>query len=270
MPVLNEADNLPRLFQSLRAIEQEYSDEFSTQIVLVDDGSTDGSSQFAADQADGLNIIVLRHPENLGPGAAFGTAFAYLADCLQEQDWVLTIEGDNTSRLDLIRKMLYRTREGYEVILASPYMYGGGITNTSPLRIFLSSIANTFVKEFLRIHGILTVSSFFRLFRASVIQRLQTHYGLHILEQSGFECMVEMLIKMINLRITISEVPMLLDTNLRVGKSKMGISRTIRGYFACWMKMRQWRTSIDIDQALSKPPIPAVTRVDTLEPRINR
>ena len=53
------------------------------------------------------------------------------------------------TRHELLRRMFHRAEEGYDVVLASPYMYGGGIVNTSPLRVFLSHVANAFVKELL-------------------------------------------------------------------------------------------------------------------------
>jgi dolichol-phosphate mannosyltransferase len=141
--------------------------------------------------------------------------------------------------------MFHRASEGYDVVLASPYMYGGGITNTSSMRVFLSHIANAFVKEFLGIHGILTVSSFFRLYRAPALMKLQIAYGPAIIERRGFECMVELLMKMMYLRTTITEVPMLLDTNLRVGKTKMKITKTILGYLSLTPRMGYWKARVD-------------------------
>lgn len=221
----------------------EYADRFSMHFIIVDDGSTDDSGDVAEQLGHDLDTVVLRHGVNQGPGYAFGTAFEYLMPHVRDNMWVLTCEGDNTSRLTLLSQMFQRSQEGYQAIFASPYMYGGRIVNTDPFRVFLSNIANTFVKEFLQIYGILTVSSFFRLYRGEVIQNLQSYYGPRILEQRGFESMVEMTIKMVHLNTTISEVPMVLDTSLRRGKSKMKIARTIRGYITCWLKMGRWRAA---------------------------
>ncbi len=91
---------------------------------------------------------------NLEPGKAFQTGFTHLFPLLQEGDLVLTIEGDNTSRLELVKQMLTRMGEGYQVIFASPYLYGGAIVNTSAFRVFLSAVANLFVKEMLGLHGL--------------------------------------------------------------------------------------------------------------------
>lgn len=238
VPVLNEYDNMERLFGAFREIAAEYA---PVQIILVDDGSTDSTGEHAQRLSAGLDFQLLTHPVNQGPGGAFGTAFEYLAPRLHDDDWVLTLEGDNTSRHEILRQMFQRLDEGFDVILASVYIYGGGITNTDSIRVILSSLANTFVKEFLDIHGIFTVSSFYRLFRAPVIKGLQRCYGPRIIERAGFECMVEMLIKMVYLKTSISEVPMVLDTSRRAGKSKMKLVKTSLAYFGVWLSLKQWR-----------------------------
>jgi dolichol-phosphate mannosyltransferase len=245
VPVLNEAPNIERLMAAFQQLNTEFGPQYQVQFVMVDDGSTDETARLAEKLAEGLHFVVLSHQVNMGPGHAFGTAFEYLAPRLRERDWVVTIEGDNTSRHELLRQMLRRTQEGYEVILASPYMYGGGITQTSAWRVFLSHISNAFVKEVLGIHGILTMSSFYRLYTGEVIKRLQAYYGPRIVERRGFESMIELLLKMIFLEVKISEVPMLLDTSRRVGKSKMKIMRTILGYLTIWKDRRRWQIMVD-------------------------
>lgn len=243
IPVLNEAGNLPRLVGDLRTLAGDLQDRFAVQVLLVDDGSQDRTSELADEAAKqaGIPLTVLRHEVNQGPGKAFATGFCHLAQVFQDEDLVLTMEGDNTSRLELVKQMLVRLNEGFEVIFASPYLYGGRIVNTSAYRIFLSSIANLFIKELLGIHGILTVSSFFRLYRVPALKRLQAVYGPEIVERRGFECMVELTMKMVYLQMTISEVPLILDTLARVGKSRMKVFRTIRGYLQLWSLNKKWR-----------------------------
>lgn len=243
IPVLNEAGNIVKLMGSLKMLSDELAGNFEVQAILIDDGSSDQTSELAARTAGNLDLKleVLRHQTNQGPGHAFGTGFKYLTSRLEENDLVMTMEGDNTSRIDLVKQMLHRMEEGYEIILASPYLYGGRIVNTSSYRVLLSSVANLFIKELLGLNGILTVSSFFRLYKTQALKKLQLAYGQEIIERAGFECMVEMLMKIVNLQMTISEVPMLLDTHARVGKSRMKIMRTIRGYLALCFLQRRWR-----------------------------
>jgi dolichol-phosphate mannosyltransferase len=240
VPVLNESANIPRLLTNFRTLEESLRGRLQCAAVFVDDGSTDDTVARIEQDKGGLRLDVLRHDKNLGPGRAFATGFAHLASRLGESDWVVTMEGDNTSRIETLEQMLVRRQEGFEVVLASPYMYGGGLNNTSTLRIFLSFGANTLVKELLGIHGILTMSSFFRLYSAPVLRRLQERWGPAILETAGFECMVELLAKLIQVGATISEVAMPLDGALRSGVSKLRIVRTIRGYLRLFWLGRKW------------------------------
>ena len=241
VPVFNEALNMERLFVACAEIQRELGSRYAVQFILVDDGSTDDTSAAAERAAGNLPLVVLRQAVNAGPGRAFAAAFSHLAPRLRATDWIVTIEGDNTSRLELLQQMLTRAAEGFDVVLASPYLYGGGITNTNAYRVFLSHMANVFVKEGLGLHGIVTMSSFFRLYRGSAFIQLQRAFGPGIVERAGFESMIELLLKIIYLRMTVSEVAMKLDTSRRAGKSKMKVARTAFGYVTLWWEKGQWQ-----------------------------
>jgi dolichol-phosphate mannosyltransferase len=239
-PVLNEAANMPALINSWRSVSNELT-EFEFEFILVDDGSTDGTATLAASFATGLSFRVLRHEKNMGPGYAFGTGFEWLATQLKEDDIIVTIEGDNTSRIETLKIMLGRiVRENVDVVFASPHAYGGGFVNTSWWRMMASHAASAMTKLLLNIHGILTFSSFFRAYQGRVILTLQKKYGPRILEFRGFECMVELLKKLVLLGVTISEVPMNLDTSLRKGKSKLKVFKTTRKYFEIFFVAHRW------------------------------
>jgi len=256
VPVLNEAPNLPRLSAAFAELARQFGAEYDVHFLLIDDGSTDGTADIARQLNAGLHLSIVRHEKNYGPGHAFSSAYQYLADRLADSDWVATLEGDNTSRHELLGQMVTRSREGYDVILASPYAYGGGVQNTNAFRMLLSHVANAFVKGGLGISGIHTMSSFFRLHRGSAIRRLQRVYGPGIIEHSGFDGVVEMLMKMVILRMTISEVPMVLDTSRRIGKSKMKVGRTIVSYLTLFGDKRRWMKAAFVDVTAVPSPNP--------------
>jgi dolichol-phosphate mannosyltransferase len=236
LPALNEAGNVGRVLEDLRRLAGHHE----LTAVLVDDGSSDGTADEARAAAGSLALEVLSHDRPLGPGRAFGTAFGHLAGRVGDGDRVLTLEADNTSRLEIVERMLQRLEEGHDVALASPYMYGGGIVQTDQLRVVLSHAANSFVKGGLGIRGIFTMSSFYRLRTGASLRRMQAAWGPEVLERAGFECMVEELLKMMHLGMAIAEVPMVLDTSRRVGRSKMKLFRTGRGYLAVYARRRRW------------------------------
>ena len=240
IPVLNEAQNVPRLVESIFLLKNSLEKEFEIHCVVVDDGSTDQTSILFKREAEKIRLILLTHQTRLGPGAAFSTAFQHVVPLLLDEDWVLTCEGDNTSRLALVNQMLVRSREGFDVVFASPYLYGGAIVNTSLWRVFLSAASNLLVKEFIGLRGLMTVSSFFRLYRAPVLKKLAHRFGPGILERSGFECMLEMSVKLVLIGASITEIAMTLDTRLRAGKSKMNVLKTIYGYGAVYLAKSKW------------------------------
>jgi dolichol-phosphate mannosyltransferase len=263
VPMLNEAANVPTLVASMRRMAAALPPHISVRFLVVDDGSTDGTGETVIRLSEGLDFTVLRHDQPLGPGRAFATLFAHLDRHVSSDDYVATMEGDNTSRLELLTAMFVRMREGYDVILASPYVYGGAIEHTTAWRVILSRVANVFVKEVLGLTGLATVSSFYRLYRGSVILRLQRCYGPGIIERAGFECMVELLLKMVYLRTSISEVPMTLDTALRAGTSKMNVLRTIAGYLSLRRASRRWQEAAALaPRGELAPSAPASSRPD--------
>jgi dolichol-phosphate mannosyltransferase len=244
VPVFNEAANMERLFEGCSEMQRELEKSYEVRFILVDDGSTDDTAGAALRVAGNLPLEVLRLEVNAGPGRAFARAFSHLGPLLRETDWIVTFEGDNTSRLELLQQMLTRAAEGFDVVLASPYLYGGGISNTNLFRVLLSAVANLLVKEGLGLRGIATMSSFFRLYRGSSFLRLQQAFGPGIIERAGFESMIELLLKITYLQMTVSEVAMKLDTSRRAGKSKMKVLRTALGYVTLFQEKDRWRSSV--------------------------
>jgi polyprenyl-phospho-N-acetylgalactosaminyl synthase len=92
VPAFNEAQAIARVLADLRDIGH--------QIVVVDDGSTDATADLAM-QAD---ATVVRHPINLGQGAALQTGITF---ALREgADFVVTFDADGQHRADEIATLL--------------------------------------------------------------------------------------------------------------------------------------------------------------------
>jgi dolichol-phosphate mannosyltransferase len=242
IPVFNESMNVDKLCQALNDLKKLVSSEFNVQYIVVDDGSIDDTVPRFHHNDLGDSLIILSHDINRGPGAAFRTAFSYLADKIQDDDWVLTMEGDNTSQLDILCSMLEKRRQGAKVVLASPYAPGGEMAHVEWHRLFLSHAANIIARWLLGLQGIHTLSSFYRLHGGHILKKLQLDYGAGIIESNGFEWAVEMLVKLTRSGAHIVEVPMRLNFSERKGKTKMRIFRTIRGYFRLFTRSGSYKS----------------------------
>ena len=229
IPAYNEAENLPHLLTTLSRVERFL--DTPIQIILVDDGSTDHTAKDVEQYEENLTLHLIQHPTNLGPGAAFRNGFLRALEIAEQEDVIVTIEADNTSDLCVLGRMLEQLDRGSDVVLASVYGQGK-IAGTTFFRRFLSFWANLLMKTTLRIPNIHTFTSFFRVYRCSSLYQLKTRYGDHMIEESGFTCMLEILIKFHLLGLKITEVPMLLDGKIRLGGSKMKIIRNTQATLA--------------------------------------
>lgn len=236
-PVFNESLNIPRVAADLARLEElVQSQSDNIHFLFIDDGSSDDTVQ----QLTALhrpNLKVISHDSNLGPGAAFQTAFNYLIqNNLASDDLVITLEGDATSEPSVLNRMLKRLHEEDDMILASPYLYGGGFSGVKASRVFLSHVANFLFKLILNVHGLATFSCFFRIYRGSALLTLKKVYGPRIVTTKGFDCAAEIIVKAVRCRLKISEVPFKVDWSRRKGKSKMKVLKTSLAYFKLFYK----------------------------------
>ncbi|MBU1912333.1 MAG: glycosyltransferase family 2 protein [Candidatus Omnitrophica bacterium] len=241
VPVYNEEQNIIRLLSSIKNLQEKLSSSYDIETIVVDDGSRDSTVVGIEANKQGLKITLLKHISNKGPGASFATGFEYLSAKLKPVDWVVTMEGDNTSKSDILNHMLVRKEEGYDAVFASPYIYGGRVQHVPGLRIFTTHVLTLLIKIIMNIRGLTAFSYFFRLYNGRVILKLQERYGKRIVVSPGFEHALEILAKMVILNAKISEVDMTLSWAGKKGRSKMKFFRTIRGYLKIIFRFNYFR-----------------------------
>lgn len=230
VPAYNEAANLPELLASLRHWSE--SRHELCHLIAVDDGSTDSTAE-DLETYKSFPVTVVRHGVNRGVQEAFRSGFrAWSEHPAGAGDLVVTVEADNTSSLEILDLMIARARQGDDLVLASCYAPGGEVVGTNLYRRTLSSCANLILRCTPGMPSVYTFSSFYRIYRAPFLECAMRSYGPRLIEEQGFVCVVEMLLKFGLLKAQISEVPLRLDGERRKGASKMKVFRTIRGYLA--------------------------------------
>jgi glycosyltransferase involved in cell wall biosynthesis len=82
LPMYNERENIAGAVETLLPVLRCLTDDF--EIIIVDDGSTDGSSELADGLArDHAHVRVVSHEQNLGYGASLATGYrAAQKDCV--------------------------------------------------------------------------------------------------------------------------------------------------------------------------------------------
>lgn len=228
VPAYNESQNLPVLMEKMASYIRVYGEDYT--VLIVDDGSSDNTEEVVKKLSVKYPLRYLKCRVNMGPGHAFLTGLREVLNYTENNDIIITKEADNTSDLSILENMVDKINNGSDLVLASCYADEGGIEGTSLLRIFISSSANFLLKLFFPVKGIHTYSSFYRAYKPSLLRQFFSVYGDHAIEEKGFACMVEMLIKFNRITKNISEVPMILRGNMRKGKSKMRIIKTTVDY----------------------------------------
>jgi dolichol-phosphate mannosyltransferase len=230
VPVHNEAENLPRLLADFEARPELFAG--GGRLILVDDGSRDGTPALLDGYRGPLPLEVVRLERNQGPGAAFRAGFVAALDGADDDALVVTMEGDTTSDLDALPAMLARAEAGVELVLADWRM-----VNVGALRRWLSLAAGVVVRHGLGLKA-KTVSSFFRVYRASALRRGVEAYGDDFVQETGFACKAEILVKLVALGVRVEEVPVPLDWSRRLGKSQMPVLRTMLDYWRMLLRLR--------------------------------
>src|SRR4051812_12163658 len=166
VPAFNEEANVPNLMRDLAARPELWQDGH---IILVDDGSSDNTVEVARAHGHGLPLEVLEQVKNQGPGKAFDAGFRRALELAGEDELIITMESDTTSDLDALEGMLYVAGKDADVVLASHHK-GGELANVSAHRRFLSRAASSAIRRGAGLDAS-TVSSFFRVYRASILRR---------------------------------------------------------------------------------------------------
>ena len=217
VPCFNEAPGLAFLANALRALGDGLGRHHPLHVVLVDDGSSDGTwvamtQLFGADP----RVRLIRHDRNRGVGAAIMTGID-----AAETEVVAVIDSDCSYDPALIEEMLPLLEPDVALVTASPYHPRGGVEGVPRWRLVLSRGASWLYRRLLR-NKLATYTSCFRVGRRSALRAVE-------LRHEGYIGVVEMLARLDLEGWRIVEHPVVLEARL-LGQSKIRIVRVIAGH----------------------------------------
>ena len=140
LATLNEAAALPRLLETLRHLDLP-----SVEIIVIDDGSTDGTREFAERMAradPGIHLIRNAGPQTLRIAQLQGIAAA-------RGRHVVVMDADLQHPPELVPRLVERLSDGFHLAVASRYGKGGSAGPRTPYRAAISRGAEILAKVML-------------------------------------------------------------------------------------------------------------------------
>jgi glycosyltransferase involved in cell wall biosynthesis len=213
IPMFNEAENveatLKRVEEALASFQGTY------EIIAVNDGSIDHTLELLKRlESEDKKIKVVSYPKNIGRGMALRKGFEE-----SKGEIVVSIDADLSYDpryiLDLVSAL--KTGEDIDLVLASPYMPGGGAQGVPAARLWISKLGNKILR-FALPNRIYTSTGIFRGYRKKVLDSLE-------LESDGKEIHLEILSKAMALGYRVREIPVILKGRKK-GRSKFKLKKT--------------------------------------------
>jgi glycosyltransferase involved in cell wall biosynthesis len=166
IPIYNERETVRTILERVRAVEETRG--VLLEILIVDDGSTDGTQDILRQEVDGryANVRVVFHPQNRGKGAAIVTAVREATgEFLIVQD--ADLEYDPDQYPELIRPLIAGETD---VVYGSRFK--GSITGMKPANLLANRILTVAANILYPGTGISDEATCYKVFRTSVLKTL--------------------------------------------------------------------------------------------------
>jgi glycosyltransferase involved in cell wall biosynthesis len=185
LPVFNEVPNLPGALAGALS--------YSKEVLVVDDGSTDGTANILADCHD---IHLITHKHNLGYGAALHSAFSFAIR--NSYDALVTIDCDGQHQPQMIPIFVETTRSA-DIVSGSRYLRSfPGDSRPPEVRKRINQILTAEINQRM---GLNITDAFcgFKAYRTSALAKMT-------LTETGYAMPLELWVQAYKLNLKIVEV----------------------------------------------------------------
>lgn len=245
LPAFNEEKDLPALLARIK--ETLTGQAFRYQVIVVDDGSKDRTAEIATEAAKDMPLTLIQHGVNKGLGMGIQTG---LSAAMKAADAVVVMDSDNTHDPIYVMDMVQQLEsEDVQLVIASRYQPGSVIVGLSSFRKGLSLGCFLLMKTLVPFKGVRDYSTGFRCYRSTLLQRMAQAYGENkLVEESGFVCMLEVLLKLRAIGAKATEISYTLRYDLKTGVSKLRIWKTLKRYLFVVNRYRSRKAGVAGDE----------------------
>lgn len=233
IPTYNERENLPLIVGRVHAAQPD------VHVLIVDDGSPDGTGQLADELAlaDPDRVHVMHRISKDGLGAAYLAGFAWGLG--REYSVLVEMDADGSHAPEELNRLLGAVDAGADLAIGSRYVSGGTVRNWPWRRLALSRTANTYSRVLLGV-DINDITAGYRAYRREVLEKID----LGAVDSKGYCFQIDLTWRAINAGFTVVEVPITF-TERELGVSKMSGSN-IREAMS---KVAEWGIRGRLDRA---------------------
>ena len=226
VPTYNERENIARI------IEAVLGQDPRLEMLIVDDGSPDGTAGIVKDiMAANPRVHILERAKKLGLGTAYLAGFAWALE--QHFDYVFEMDADFSHDPAHLPQFLAAIQDA-DLVLGSRYLDGRvSVVNWPISRLLLSYFANVYARW---VTGLPVWDSTggFKCFRRSVLEAIDLN-GVH---SNGYAFQIEMSFRAWKKRFRIAEIPIVFVDRTE-GTSKMSKHIVREAVWMVW-RLRWW------------------------------
>ncbi len=240
IPTYNEAENLAWIVErALAAVPQ-------TDVMVVDDGSPDGTGRIADELAAAdPRVTVVHRTQKAGLGAAYLHGFSVALESGYEL--IGEMDADGSHQPEQLPRLV-EAIAGADLVIGSRWVPGGSVVNWSPFRKALSVGGNLYARVLLDI-PVRDITAGFRLFRAETLRSID----LGSVESVGYCFQTDLTVRTLNAGLVVREVPIEFLERER-GESKMDGSVAIESLrrITAWgveERRNRWRRRVQARSA---------------------
>jgi dolichol-phosphate mannosyltransferase len=207
LPTYNEADSIVEVLTRTRKAVPEAA------VLVVDDGSPDGTADLAASTGEDLgDVHVMRREARCGLGDAYRAGFGWGLE--RGAELLVEMDSDLSHDPDALPCLLEAAPDA-DLVIGSRYVPGGSIPSWGLHRRLLSRGGNLYSAALLGV-PVKDMTSGFRIYRADLLRRMD----LEAVRADGYGFQIEMTYRAAQAGATITEVPIRF-TDRQAGQSKM-------------------------------------------------
>lgn len=213
LPTYNEAENIEAIIRAAGGVLAGAAPE-GFRVLVVDDGSPDGTGEIADRLAAELDWVrVLHRTEKNGIGPAYLAGFRHALD--EGAGYVMEMDSDFSHDPADLARLLAAARGGADLALGSRYVPGGGVRDWGLLRRFISQGGSTYARIVLglKVHDL---TGGFKCFRREVLEAIQ----FDGVRSQGYAFQVELTYRAVQAGFDVVEIPIVFRDREH-GQSKM-------------------------------------------------